>query len=192
MTTTSQYADKIMTKIHEDMNQPFPWGKQIPRDVGSFSELHDYCDANCYLLDLIPQGENGMDDTWTELVNAVSAEVDKRLAAEAVALGTGQQCGECGRLTRFNGGHGHGHWIHLDDGTHQCWACQFCTVHLVAKGGGVVCGDTDDEPFHYRRRRRNLQSLPDRAGPPGVSRMTSRAPGVAAASGDSGLTSPIR
>ena len=144
MTTTSQYADKIMTKIHEDMNQPFPWGKQIPRDVGSFSELHDYCDANCYLLDLIPQGENGMDDTWTELVNKVSAEVDSRLAAEAVALGTGQQCGECGRLTRFNGGHGHGHWIHLDDGTHQCWACQFCTVHLVAEGGGVACGDTDE------------------------------------------------
>lgn len=102
-------ADLIMAAVHEDMQQPFPWGKQIPRDVGSFSALHDYCDANDYLLEYIPWGnlpECNCDwnrnllkyhadecmtqsdeyraawDDWTDLANAVSAEVDGRLKQE--------------------------------------------------------------------------------------------------------------
>lgn len=118
----SEYADKIMAEIHSDMGQPFPWGKQIPRDVGSFSGVHDYCDANCY-LELIPGDISS--EAWSELANAVLGECDRRLAAEAVELGTGEKC-SCGRLARFNGGHGHGHWVHLDDGSHQCQPCQFC------------------------------------------------------------------
>ncbi len=52
--------------------------------------------------------------------------VDRRLAAEAVALGTGDRC-RCGRLVRFNGGAGRGHWVHLDgDRSHQCDPCPFC------------------------------------------------------------------
>ena len=35
-TGISGYADAIMAEIREDMKAPFPWGKQIPRDVASF------------------------------------------------------------------------------------------------------------------------------------------------------------
>ena len=120
--SVSEYADQIMAEIHSDMEQPFPWGKQIPRDVGSFSNVHGYCDANCY-LEAIPGDISS--EAWSELANAVLDECDRRLAAEAVALGTGEKC-SCGRQSRFNGGHGRGHWVHLDDGTHQCQPCQFC------------------------------------------------------------------
>lgn len=53
--TVTRYADALMTEIHDDMREPFPWGKHLPRNVGSFSALHDYLDANCYLLDLVPR-----------------------------------------------------------------------------------------------------------------------------------------
>ena len=120
----SHYADEIMREIHADMGRPFPWGKQIPRDVGSFSNVHDYCDANGYPLDAIPGDINS--DAWSDLTNAVLDECDRRLAAEALALDSGERC-PCGRLARFNGGsRGRGHWIHLDDGSHQCEPCQFC------------------------------------------------------------------
>jgi len=46
-----EQAAAIMAEIHDDMRKPFPWGKQIPRNVGSFSALHDYVDANQYLID---------------------------------------------------------------------------------------------------------------------------------------------
>src|SRR5215472_7542234 len=106
----SEYAGKVMEEIHRDMQQPFPWGKQIPRNVGSFSALHDYCDANEYLLAIEP-GDNVPEcdcpasrdsrlyhsescmtqtleyraayDEWMNVLNAVSDEVDRRLRAEA-------------------------------------------------------------------------------------------------------------
>jgi hypothetical protein len=160
----SAYADAIMTEIHHDMETGFPWGKHLPRDVGSFSHLHDYCDANEYLLNAVPEPAQGCDcpfdypavpehtaecavntrayaaaqDAHHDLMNAVADEVDRRLAAEALALGTGDTC-KCGRLVRFNGGHGHGHWIHLDDGSHQCAPCQFCRTHM-ADGEYPLCG----------------------------------------------------
>lgn len=85
--TADEYADKIMALIHEDMRQPFPWGKQIPRDVGSFSALHDYCDANDYVLETMGSIALNFDnDVDCELVNAVETEVDKRLAAEAAEI----------------------------------------------------------------------------------------------------------
>jgi len=121
-------ADAVLADIHADMG-----AGTVPRDVGSFSGLHDHVDANCYLIDRLP-GEGGADgdDDHLALANLVSDEVDRRLAAEALKLGTGQRCGDsgggdCGRLVRFNGGSAAGgHWVHLDDGSHQCAPCQFC------------------------------------------------------------------
>jgi hypothetical protein len=120
MTTVGEYADEIMAQVHADAERSFPWGKTIPADVGSFSELHEYCDANCYLLDAVPQGTLDW-DVYMALCNAVSDEVDRRLAAEAIALDTGQRC-PCGRLARFNSGH----VVHIDDRSHQCEPCDFC------------------------------------------------------------------
>lgn len=119
--SAGDYADAIMAEIHDDMRAPFHWGKQIPRNVGSFSALHDYCDANMYLIDAVPDlgpacdcdmsarvpsfyepGEFVEDhtdacavrsdayeraqDAWNDLLNAVSNEVDRRLAAEATVI----------------------------------------------------------------------------------------------------------
>jgi len=121
--TVTGYADKIMALVHRDMADGL-----MPRDVGSFSGLHDYCDANMYALDVIPEEIvlNFEDEDTTALVNAVLDECDRRLAVEAVALGTGEQC-KCGRLSRFNGGSAaRGHVVHIDDGSHVCDPCQFC------------------------------------------------------------------
>jgi hypothetical protein len=101
----SALADKVMAEIHKDMRKPFPWGKQIPRNIGSFSGLHDYCDANEYLIDVLkvlatPEHYGDEDaegnkldeatqaavDLEIELGNAISTEVDNRLAAEADLL----------------------------------------------------------------------------------------------------------
>jgi hypothetical protein len=135
-------------------------GERMPRDVGSFSRLHDYVDANMYLIDLVPDPRPACDcdmsrlvpsyyhpgtmvpdhtdacavnseayeqasEEYTDVLNAVSNLVDRWLAEEALALNTGERC-RCGRLTRFNGGHGRGHYVHLDDGSHQCDPCEFC------------------------------------------------------------------
>jgi hypothetical protein len=87
----TEYAGKIMLMIWGDMREPFPWGKQIPRDVGSFSALHDYCDANEYALRVM--GEDialDFTDEGTALVNAVLNEVNQRLAAEAADIAAGK------------------------------------------------------------------------------------------------------
>jgi hypothetical protein len=67
-----RFADKVMTMIDEDIAA----GK-VPAWVGSFSALHDYVDANEYLI-------QALDGAWEsgDLVmgNAVSDEVDQRLA----------------------------------------------------------------------------------------------------------------
>jgi hypothetical protein len=119
MKSVSQYADEIMTSVHEDMASGI-----MPRDVGSFSEMHDHTDANMYLAEVYPEYTGS--DADNDLLNAVSDEVDRRLAREALALNTGQRC-TCGRLARFNGGAvGRGHWVHIDDGSHKCEPCQFC------------------------------------------------------------------
>lgn len=119
------YADAVMAEIHENMNH-----RQIPRDVGSFSCLHDYCAANDYLMQHVPQ--NGMSgEAYTDVCSAVSDEVDRRLAAEALARGSGERCAgisanwaenPCGRLIRFVSGH----VLHIDDRSHACNPCEFC------------------------------------------------------------------
>ena len=79
------WALQIMNEIHGDMREPFPWGKQIPRNVGAFSLLHDYCDANM-LLDVDPAlmglATSGSDDDMA-VVNAALNVVNALLAHEA-------------------------------------------------------------------------------------------------------------
>lgn len=79
----SRYADRIIAMVRKDMERPFPWGKQIPRDVASFSELHEYCDANDYLTHAeVPWGTDpGAGEDGVEVVNMVCAEVTRRLKA---------------------------------------------------------------------------------------------------------------
>ena len=86
----TRLADAIMVRVTDDMLEPFPWGKQIPWDVGSFAGLHDYCDANMYVLDVMhdefpapDSDETLFTDAETAAANAVMAEVDARLAAMA-------------------------------------------------------------------------------------------------------------
>jgi hypothetical protein len=92
MTTAEEYAHRIMAEIHKDLTEDFPWGAKLPRDVGSFSALHDYCDANMYLLVAVDEVDTYEAETETEehyaLVNAIMAEVDKRLADEAKNVAT--------------------------------------------------------------------------------------------------------
>jgi hypothetical protein len=71
-----RYADAIMGEIHDDMR-----AGTIPRDVGTFSGLHDHVDANQYLIDSLPDAGGDLD-----LSNAVADEVDRRLTAEAQAI----------------------------------------------------------------------------------------------------------
>jgi len=77
----SCYADRIMAMIREDMEGPFPHGKQVPRDVASFTALHDYLDANDYWVQAgVPWGTDpGAGEDGAEMVNAVCAEVSRRL-----------------------------------------------------------------------------------------------------------------
>ncbi len=78
----SRYADQIMAMIREDM-RPFPDGKQVPPDVANFTALHDYLDANDYLIQAgVPWGTDpGAGEEGAEMANAVCAEVSRRLEA---------------------------------------------------------------------------------------------------------------
>jgi hypothetical protein len=79
----SRYADRIIAMVHEDMEQRSQDGKQVPRDVASFAALHDYLDANDYLDQAgVPWGTDpGAGEDGAEMVNAVCAEVSRRLEA---------------------------------------------------------------------------------------------------------------
>jgi len=159
-----RYAGEIMIEIHDTMSSDWrnSKGERMPADVGSFSGLHDYCDANMYLLDGIPYEPASCDcdaqtrlhdgfgsdhedgcavyvawNAYMELCNEVSDEIDRRLRAEALALNTGERC-KCGRLVRFNSsndGSGH-HVAHIDDLSHACEPCDFCEPMLgrIPKG----------------------------------------------------------
>lgn len=77
----SRYADRIMAMVREDMERPFPPGEQVPRDIASFAALHDYLDANDYLIQAgVPWGTDpGAGQDGAEMINAVCAEVSRRL-----------------------------------------------------------------------------------------------------------------
>lgn len=92
--TVEQYADAMMVAITDDMLQPFPHGKWIPWNVGSFSALHDYCDANEYLPDVMGEvALNFSDDDDNAMVNRVLDEVAKRLAKMALNGDKAIACG---------------------------------------------------------------------------------------------------
>lgn len=87
----NDWAEKIIAQVDKDIITGFPWGKRIPPDVDSFSELHDYCDANqVYLLDIMPEiaGTIGDDEAGRRALaisNAVTDEVSERLAERAMS-----------------------------------------------------------------------------------------------------------
>ena len=86
MQTVAEYADEIMRMIEHDMTEGFEWGEKLPRDVGSFTALHNHCDANDYVAEAM--GRIALDFDSEEsgtLVNAVTDEVDKRLREMAAA-----------------------------------------------------------------------------------------------------------
>lgn len=70
------YADAIMAMIAGDTPSPVPAG------VTSFAQLHDYVDANMYLVDAgVPIGTDpGAGDDGCEMANAVADEVSMRMA----------------------------------------------------------------------------------------------------------------
>ncbi len=92
-TQISRYADAIMTLIKSDVEAGI-----VPASVRSFSELHDYVDANDYGLEAVPfsgpkctctrtLGNPGCHcehyDAWCaygEDLNEVETEVSRRLA----------------------------------------------------------------------------------------------------------------
>lgn len=82
-TAVSRYADRILAMVREDMERPSLSIHHIPRDVTSFTELHEYCDANDYLTQAgVPWGTDlGAGEDGVELLNMVCSEVTRRLEA---------------------------------------------------------------------------------------------------------------
>jgi hypothetical protein len=90
----SDYADKIMAEVDGDIKAGL-----VPATVATFSELHDYVDANDYALEAVPfsgppctcvrtTANPGCScayaEAWgeyMELLNVVETEVSARLAA---------------------------------------------------------------------------------------------------------------
>lgn len=77
----NKHADWIMNEIRKDQASG-----QVPRDVHSFSQLHDYVDANDYLMQaseqiLLAGDEDPGPEPYNQdaHLNAVADEVDRRL-----------------------------------------------------------------------------------------------------------------
>ena len=61
-------------------------GGVVPETVGSFSELHDYVDANCYGGLCDDEAPSAIDDeAFCEATNKAQEEVDRWLKARAFA-----------------------------------------------------------------------------------------------------------
>lgn len=75
--TADELADEMLRDVHADMAKPFAWGKQIPRDVPSWSALHDYCDANEYLFRFpMPLDQT---DVMNRFINRVIDRADEKI-----------------------------------------------------------------------------------------------------------------
>jgi hypothetical protein len=139
-----RWAEQVLEAIHDDMSSSSyvnSQGDPIPRDVGTFSQLQDYVDANTYLLDFVPQNDLSWDD-YMEIMNEVADVTDVWLRAEALALNTGERC-SCGRLVRFAS-----HYVHIDDLSHQCKPCEFCMHCSVCRKELEYAGEFDGRlPF---------------------------------------------
>jgi hypothetical protein len=88
--TISDYADEIMAEIDDMIAEGWTnsSGEPVPADLASFSQLHEYCDANDLLIEAkVPFGSDLPEGTDPcEMVNAVTDEVTRRLAARAADL----------------------------------------------------------------------------------------------------------
>lgn len=70
------WADAVMRLIDEDIAA----GK-VPADVPDFAALHDYVDANMYIVDAMIPYDSQTVDGIIDIVNAVDDECDRRLRA---------------------------------------------------------------------------------------------------------------
>lgn len=78
--TAQDYADEILSMIRRDARQG-----EVPVNVTSFEELHDYVDANQYFEDAgVPILED--DDDPVRLVNEVANLVDAELDRKRTVL----------------------------------------------------------------------------------------------------------
>jgi hypothetical protein len=77
----SRYTEAVLALIAEDKTVG-----HVPAWVFSFSGLHDWADANTYLIDAIPQGTL-TSEQWMDLTVAVENEVNDRLVAAELARG---------------------------------------------------------------------------------------------------------
>ncbi len=77
----SGYADIVLGLSAEDTQ-----AGRVPAWVFTFSGLHDWTDANMYLIDAIPQGAMPAAQ-WTDLTIAVEDEVNTRMVAAELARG---------------------------------------------------------------------------------------------------------
>ena len=82
-TSHADYADKMKAEIRALIADG-----TIPEEVGSFSELHDYIDANMLAFELVPPVDldneaeaEAHGEEWGRKFNAASAIVDEWLAA---------------------------------------------------------------------------------------------------------------
>jgi hypothetical protein len=91
--TAEQWADEIMPEILEDIaaGMTRSRGERVPFDVDDFTTLHDYTDANMYLINHLPESFSN----WTteaecqasfNLGNAITDEISRRLAARALTI----------------------------------------------------------------------------------------------------------
>jgi hypothetical protein len=77
----SSYAAAVLAAIAEDKQ-----AGHVPAWVFTFSGLHDWTDANMYLIEAVPQGAMPAAQ-WTDLTIAVEDEVNTRLVAAELARG---------------------------------------------------------------------------------------------------------
>lgn len=71
-TDTNAIIERIKSEILADVK-----AGTVPETVASFSELHDYVDANCYggmeeIYDNFTEGSDGSDESMTAALNRVS------------------------------------------------------------------------------------------------------------------------
>lgn len=79
--SVNAFADKIMQMIDEDISNEElrnSNGERMPATVSSFSELHEYCDANDYY---VQAGVPWETQAEKDLTNEVGSEVTRRLQA---------------------------------------------------------------------------------------------------------------
>lgn len=70
------WADRAMALIRDDIA-----AGQVPADIGTFSAIHDFVDANQYVDETAPAGCDLAGDAWLAACNAVSDELNRRLQA---------------------------------------------------------------------------------------------------------------